>query len=571
MFLKSSFWILASIMVFDLGLVSATGTAQTPQVQRQMPGMQLLKLNFPDGKSVVEIPFEVEGNWMVIPVSINGSRPLRFVLDTGAQGTVLQNPEIADSLNLKITGKMAVRGAGGAGAGREASIADNVTFNIGGIELSNGRLVVSPASSDSRTMATHDGVIGRTVFATLVVEVDWEKRTVRFYEPSKYKYTGTGTILPLTFDEGGRPYTSASVAVADDKLIPVKLVVDTGGSHALSLDVGSKPEIRLPEGATKTILGRGVGGEITGYTGQAKNFQLGGQTLENVPAIFPDSSSGITGIGGRQGSLGAGVLRRFKIIYDYSRERMIVEPNKFFNEPFGTAILNKDTVSLQVSAAALQDYVGKYGNKEISVKDGALYYQRIGGRGAALRATGKDKFALNADAQIIFVRDANGVVSEMLIDWVGRDKEQLKREPPSSNQPNNQSPDQQPLSQAEREVRKSERDWLDAYERSDGEAMNRILSDDFKLTLPNGSVQTKADILAQLKSAQNSGRPSPKFSTEGEQSRVEGDKVILTGRVIQTTERDGQTRTMQMRYIDTYVKRQGHWQVMSSQLTRIQQ
>lgn len=439
MFLKSSFWILASIMVFDLGLVSATGTAQTPQVQRQMP-LQLPKLNFPDGKSVVEIPFEVEGNWMVIPVSINGSRPLRFVLDTGAQGTVLQNPEIADSLNLKITGKMAVRGAGGAGAGREASIADNVTFNIGGIELSNGRLVVSPASSDSRTMATHDGVIGRTVFATLVVEVDWEKRTVRFYEPSKYKYTGTGTILPLTFDEGGRPYTSASVAVADDKLIPVKLVVDTGGSHVLSLDVGSKPEIRLPEGATKTILGRGVGGEITGYTGQVKTFQLGGQTLENVSAIFPDSSSGITGIGGRQGSLGAGVLRRFKIIYDYSRERMIVEPNKFFNEPFGTAILNKDTTSLQVSAAALQDYVGKYGNKEISVKDGALYYQRIGGRGAALRATGKDKFALNADAQITFVRDANGVVSEMLIDWVGRDKEQLKREPPSSNQPNNLSP-----------------------------------------------------------------------------------------------------------------------------------
>ena len=37
MFLKSSFWILASIMVFDLGLVSATGKAQTPQVQRQLP------------------------------------------------------------------------------------------------------------------------------------------------------------------------------------------------------------------------------------------------------------------------------------------------------------------------------------------------------------------------------------------------------------------------------------------------------------------------------------------------------------------------------------------------------
>ena len=82
-----------------------------------------------------------------------------------------------------------------------------------------------------------------------------------------------------------------------------------------------------------------------------------------------------------------------------------------------------------------QDYIGKYGNKEISVREGGLYYQRIGGRGAALRATGKDKFALNADAQITFVRDANSVVTEMIIEWAERDKEQLKRETPAGAQP----------------------------------------------------------------------------------------------------------------------------------------
>ena len=255
---------LALIIAFGSGLLSAIALAQTVQPQRQMLNLQLPKLHFPDGKRVVELPFEVEGNWMVIPVSINGSRPLGFVLDTGAQGTVLQNPEIADSLNFKITGKMAVRGAGGAGAGREASIAENVTFNIGGMKLSNGRLIVSPPSSDSGSMTTHEGIIGRIVFATLVVEVDWEKQVIRCYEPSKYKYLGPGTVLPLTLDEGGRPYTAASVAVADEKLIPVKLVVDTGGSHVLSLDAGSKPEIKLPEGAAKVVLGRGASGEITG-------------------------------------------------------------------------------------------------------------------------------------------------------------------------------------------------------------------------------------------------------------------------------------------------------------------
>jgi CubicO group peptidase (beta-lactamase class C family) len=92
---------------------------------------------------------------------------------------------------------------------------------------------------------------------------------------------------------------------------------------------------------------------------------------------------------------------------------------------------SSDTPNTLASSSALQDYVGKYGNKEISVQGGGLYYQRIEGLGAALRSTGKDRFALNTDAQILFVRDAKNVVTEMIIEWVNRDKEQLKRELPS--------------------------------------------------------------------------------------------------------------------------------------------
>jgi ketosteroid isomerase-like protein len=84
-------------------------------------------------------------------------------------------------------------------------------------------------------------------------------------------------------------------------------------------------------------------------------------------------------------------------------------------------------------------------------------------------------------------------------------------------------------------------------------------------------VQTKADIVVALKAPRGSNRGQPKFSTEDVQSRVEGDKVILTGRFIQRMERDGQTTTMVARYTDIYMKRQGRWQVVSSQLTRIPQ
>ena len=418
MHLRNRFCFTAIVLVM---LVSAATPAQSQTARNERREMPLPTLRFPAGRDAVEVPFEIESGWMVIPVSANGSRPLRFVLDSGAGGAAITNPEIVNSLSLNIVGKMQVRGAGGGGAAAEVSVAENVTFGIGGIELANGSLAIHASRSG------FDGIIGRPIFANLVVEVDWEKQVVRFFEPARYKYSGSGTILPLTFDDGGRPYTMASVTTGA-KTIPVKLVVDTGGSHALSLDVGSNSEIKLPEGVSKTVLGRGAGGEIAGYSGRVKALELGGQTFKDVPTIFPDSSSGTAGINGRQGNLGSGILRRLKVIYDYSRQQMIVEPNKFSHEPFGTVMSRMPASSITIAPASLPDYVGRYGNKEISVKDGELYYQRLGGRGAVLRATAKDKFALNTDAQISFLRNPSGVVTEMVIDWVERDKEQLKRE-----------------------------------------------------------------------------------------------------------------------------------------------
>ncbi|HVG35179.1 MAG TPA: aspartyl protease family protein [Pyrinomonadaceae bacterium] len=407
--------------------------------RRMMMPPEKIALRFPAGKSVVEVPFEVDRDLMVIRLSVNNSRPLRFVLDTGAQGTVLNNSSVIDSLRLNIVGTVQVRGSGSGPMGT-ASVAEGVSFDIASVKLTGGRLALQPLRPGS-PFSEYDGVIGRVLFENLVVEVDWEKQALRFYDPAKYVYAGTGAILPLTFDEGGRPYATASVVISGEASLPVKVVVDTGASHALSLDVGSHPGLRLPEGATPAVLGIGANGEVRGHRGRVKSFQLGGYTLKDVPTTFPDASAGTAGIGGRQGNLGDAALKRFKIIYDYSRKRMIVEPNKFLNEPFGSPNLQRTIASLPTvssSTGVLQDYVGRYGNKEISVRDGGLYYQRIGGRGAALRAIAHDKFALNTDAQITFLRDAKGVVTEMLIEWVERDKERLKRGSPAASQSQSQ-------------------------------------------------------------------------------------------------------------------------------------
>src|SRR4030095_4694957 len=98
------------------------------------------------------------------------------------------------------------------------------------------------------------------------------------------------------------------------------------------------------------------------------------------------------------------------------------------------------------------------------------------------------------------------------------------------------------------------------------DSLNLNIAGKRQVTLFGGVVQTKGDILAALKATRDPARPEPKFSTEDVQSRVEDEAVILTGRFVQRIERDGQTRTMEARYNDTYVKRQGRWQVVASHL-----
>ena len=133
---------------------------------------------------------------------------------------------------------------------------------------------------------------------------------------------------------------------------------------------------------------------------------------------------------------------------------------------------------------------------------------------------------------------------------------------------NQEAASRQP-SPAEREVRKLEREWLDAYERYDVEAMGRIVADDFTITFPNGDMQNKAQIIASLKAPRTGPQTTNKFHTEDVESRAYGDTVVLIGRVITQSEQGGKTVREESRYTDTYVKRKGRWQVVASHLSSV--
>jgi uncharacterized protein (TIGR02246 family) len=123
--------------------------------------------------------------------------------------------------------------------------------------------------------------------------------------------------------------------------------------------------------------------------------------------------------------------------------------------------------------------------------------------------------------------------------------------------------------QAAEEVRALERAWLDAYENRDAEAMDAIVAEDFTITFPNGSIETKPQMMESIRRPRGPESPSVKFHTEDVEARVYGDTVVLIGRVVAEYSRGEETMVDESRYTDTYVKRNGRWQVVASHLSNV--
>lgn len=132
------------------------------------------------------------------------------------------------------------------------------------------------------------------------------------------------------------------------------------------------------------------------------------------------------------------------------------------------------------------------------------------------------------------------------------------------------APARQVAGQAEAEVRKLEREWLDAYEKFDAAAMDRIVAEGFTITFPDGRVQRKPQLMAQTRAPRRDAGPSaPRFRTEGVGACVYGDTVVLTGLVVSEWQQDGKAVGESQRYTDTYVRLNGRWQVVASHLSNV--
>ena len=288
------------------------------------------KFRFVSGHSARNIPFQEDDGHIFLQVRINNSAPLWFGLDTGATRSSIDQ-RVAQSLGLKSAGSQQVGGAGGY---EEASIFNGVSIKLPGVELVDQTVWGLPLEFlPPATGRRIDGIIGYELFKNFVVDIDYAGLLINLHDPTKYDYRGSGKSVPLKVQPDGAIYVQARLNVAGREPLEGEFVIDTGGNGSLMLARTFVEQHRLLEAVKPTIPagGGGVGGPIQIVFGRIKSLQFG-------DFVFNSPLTGLVKAGeiadaGKAGNIGGKCLRRFRIIFEYSRGRMTLEPNAYFALP----------------------------------------------------------------------------------------------------------------------------------------------------------------------------------------------------------------------------------------------
>lgn len=285
-----------------------------------------------------KINFEFISNLTIVPLTVNG-KELSFLLDTGVKNTMIFSLKSNDSLELNSAENIKLVGLDGKTAVDAVKSTGNIVKLGKAVNKDHTIYIVFNQDLNFSTQLGIEvhGIIGYNFFKDFVVECNYISKSLKIYKPNAYnikKNCRGCTALSVEF-ENDKPYINAEVQVGNN-IVSTKLLVDSGSSDGLWLFHNSSEELEKPVKSFRDYLGLGLTGDIFGDRSRVQHLQLDKFKLKDVTAAYPDtialSSQAIKNE--RNGSLGSEVLRRFKVVIDYPRQRILLKKNRDFSDDF---------------------------------------------------------------------------------------------------------------------------------------------------------------------------------------------------------------------------------------------
>jgi hypothetical protein len=283
-----------------LGLLIRDRLSQTTHAQLVMTG------------NSAELPFEDYGGHLYLQGKINGDATKDLILDSGAADLFVSESK-AKALKLSP----------------QSAKIPNVSWSLGTLTLQDRNSAVL-SKTEGEGLEQYfgrriSGIIGYELFEQLVVEVDFQRHTLRVHRPQTYQYSGNGRRIPLLI-EGDRPYINATITPYGHLARTSKLMVDLGSNAALSLTAGCGFEQKLIAAAPRTLRRNlaTIKGSNEIVLGRVQTVQFGAIQIQQPTAIFGKTEA-TEDCDRLNGKMGYQILRQFKVILDYPHRQLILE------------------------------------------------------------------------------------------------------------------------------------------------------------------------------------------------------------------------------------------------------
>lgn len=268
---------------------------------------------------------------MTVPVSIKGMGPYRFLIDTGAQATVLSR-DLADRLELNDRRPATLIGA--------ASQVPVETAAVDGIELGSRSFNVPTAPVvEGANLGGADGILGLDSLQGQRVLIDFRAKVIHVADArSLGGNRGYEIVVKAKRRLGQLIITSARIDG-----IQVAVIIDTGAQGSTGNLVLQQRMRRLPdvgEGTMTDVNGR----TLTGVVRIARELDVDRVQMHNLPILFAESPTfralGLTGEPAL--ILGMEQLRLFnRVAIDFDSQKVLFDlPTAEFQT--GSILRNRD-------------------------------------------------------------------------------------------------------------------------------------------------------------------------------------------------------------------------------------
>ena len=276
-----------------------------------------------------ECPIDILSNKPWVQVSVNGSAPQWFILDSGSSGGTVIATECADRLKL-ARGREAAAHVG-AGAGVEVGVADleHVVVAVAGDTM----VLPEPQAFSLAHVSPFegrrlDGLLGSDFLRRHVVEIDYARHRLRILDPEGFAPRAGSIAVPITLEDGFA-MANATIQRPNEAPIACRFVIDTGVRTTLILYhpfVMKHGLLDSGAGLANATVGGGVGGETKGDVARLERLSLGELSFTKAHVIYSRDTVGVLAGTDADGILGGEILRRCKTTFDYPHGRLLFEP-----------------------------------------------------------------------------------------------------------------------------------------------------------------------------------------------------------------------------------------------------